>query len=322
MVRLKPPVSPESPAARIGRELAEGSVVLLDGATGTELERRGAAMHSEAWCATATLEAPETLRAVHEDYIRAGCRVITANTFSSNRIMLEPAGLGERSVDLTRRAVEIALEARDRLGASDMVAVAGSMSHQVPLRSGTDFRDPARLPSPALREVAFREMAETLFESGVDLILMEMMSDPALANPAIAAARETGLPLWIGFSCRRNPRGEPVSFAIPSLDAAAMLRSTQVDGADAIGIMHTNVGLISAAVDEFRTRWKGPIMAYPDTGHFEMPKWVFEDALSPADFADAALRWIDEGVRLVGACCGFGVAHIDALANALARSVR
>ena len=297
-------------------------MILLDGATGTELERRGAAMHSEVWCAMATLEAPETLRAVHEDYIRAGSRVITANTFSNNRIMLGPAGLGERSVELTRRAVEIALEARDRLGAGDTVAVAGSMSHQVPLHPGTDFRDPARLPSPGVREAAFREMAQTLAESGVDLILLEMMSDPALANPAIAAAQETGLPVWIGYSCRGNPRGEPVSFTIPDLDAAAMLRSTQVEGAGAIGIMHTNVRFISAVIEAFRRHWEGPIMAYPDTGHFEMPSWVWQDAISPVDFADAALRWIEEGARLLGGCCGFGVAHIDALANALARSAR
>ena len=322
MVRMKPPSASEAPAARINRELAEGAVILLDGATGTELERRGAAMHSAAWCAMVTLEAPETLRAVHEDYIRAGSRVITANTFSNNRILLGPAGLGERSVHLTRRAVEIALEARDRLGAGDTVAVAGSMSHQVPLHSGTDFRDPASLPSPELSEAAFREMARTLAESGVDLILLEMMSDPALANLAIAAARETGLPVWVGYSCRGNPRGEPVSFTIPGLDAAAMLRSTQVEGAGAIGIMHTNVEYISAVIQAFRTQWEGPIMAYPDTGHFEMPNWVFEDSILPADFSDAALRWVEAGVRIVGGCCGFGVAHIDALANALARSDR
>ena len=297
-------------------------MILLDGATGTELERRGAAMHSEVWCAMATIEAPETLRAVHEAYIRAGARVITANTFSNNRIMLGPAGLGERSVELTRRAVEIALEARDRLGAGDTVVVAGSMSHQAPLHPGTDFRDPARLPSPALREAAFRETARTLSESGVDLILLEMMSDPALANPAIAAARDTGLPVWIGYSCRGNPRGEPVSFTIPDLDADAMLRNTRVEGAGAIGIMHTNVGLISAVIEAFQAQWQGPIMAYPDTGHFEMPKWIFDDAISPADFCDAALRWIEEGARIVGGCCGFGVKHIDALANVLARSER
>ena len=82
----------DSPITTIQRELTEGSVIVLDGGTGTELERRGAAMHTGAWCAMATLTVPETLREIHEDYIRAGARVITANTFSANRLMLEPAG--------------------------------------------------------------------------------------------------------------------------------------------------------------------------------------------------------------------------------------
>lgn len=308
--------------ARIEREIAEGAVILIDGATGSELERRGAEMHSEAWAALATFEAPELLRSVHEDYIRAGSRVITANTFSNNRIMLGPAGLGERSVELTRRAVEVALEARNRLGAGDTVAVAGSMSHMIPFPAGTERRDPDQLPTPEVAEAAFREMAQTLAESGVDLILLEMMSDPALANPAIAAARETGLPIWVGFSCRGSPPDEPVSFAVPDLDPAEMLRSTCIAGAGVLGIMHTNVGFISGLLETIRTRWEGPVMAYPDSGgRFEMPKWI-TDPIPPAGFADAALRWVEEGAQIVGACCGFGVEHIDALANALARSER
>ena len=320
MVRLNSPAPPESPMAKIDRELARGEVILLDGATGSELVRRGAAEHGQAWVALTTCEVPETLRAVHEDYIRAGARVITANTFANNRILLEPAGLGERSVELTRQAVEIALEARDRLGAGDTVAVAGSMSHMAPFPPGTDRRDSSRLPPPEVARAAFREMARTLAESGADLILMEMMSDPALANPAIAAARETGLPVWVGCSCRRNPQGQPVSFAVEDLSPAAMLESIRVEGAAAVGIMHTPVEFIGPVIEVIRTQWEGPVMAYPDSGgRFEMPRWI-TDPIPPAEFADAALGWIDEGAQIVGACCGFGVEYIDALANALARS--
>ena len=80
--------------ARLRRELDSERVVIIDGGTGTELERRGAEMHEKAWCAMATLTAPDVLRDIHADYIRAGARVVTANTFSSNRNMLEPAGYG------------------------------------------------------------------------------------------------------------------------------------------------------------------------------------------------------------------------------------
>ena len=310
---------PETPIARIERELAEGAVIVLDGATGTELERRGATMHPGAWCAMATLTDTAILRDVHEDYIRAGSRIVTANTFSANRLMLDPAGLGDRFTEINRRAVETAFEARDRLGAHDTVAVAGSMSHQIPLPPGTDRWDPAKIPSAEVVEANFAEIATMLAECGVDFLLLEMMSDPALARPAIAAAETTGLPIWIGFSCRNNG-GKPISWTNPELDVGEMVRSIPIRGAKAAGIMHTNSSIISPAIEAMRSQWRVPIMAYPDTGHFEMPSWRWVDTISAADFADAGLQWIDEGAQLLGGCCGIGVEHIDALANVVART--
>ena len=145
------------------------------------------------------------------------------------------------------------------------------------------------------------------------------MTDPVLANPAISAANATGLPVWIGYSCRADKRGEPIAFHAEDQSVDEMLRSIPPGTAGAIGIMHTNVGLIGASIEAMRAEWPGPIMAYPDTGHFEMPSWVWVDAISPPDFAAAALGWIDEGAQLVGGCCGLGVEHIDALVGALAR---
>ena len=76
----------------IERKLAAGQIILLDGGTGTELERRGAAMDDAAWCALATASHPELLRSIHEDYVRLGCDIITANTFASARHMMERSG--------------------------------------------------------------------------------------------------------------------------------------------------------------------------------------------------------------------------------------
>ena len=107
----------QSPYAALKVQLDAGRMVLIDGGTGTELEHRGAEMVSGAWCAMATLTAPETLREVHRDYIRAGAGVITINTFSTNRNMLDPAGLGHHFEEANRRPAEVALEAReDALG--------------------------------------------------------------------------------------------------------------------------------------------------------------------------------------------------------------
>src|SRR5438477_11502362 len=109
------------------RRLAEGEVVLIDGGTGTELEARGVPMNGAVWCGVAVLNHRDGVRDVHEDYIRAGAEVIIANTFPSNRLALGPAGFGDQVVEINRRAVQAAREARDN-AAERPVLIAGSLS--------------------------------------------------------------------------------------------------------------------------------------------------------------------------------------------------
>src|SRR5512146_2033834 len=93
------------------KQLATGNALLLDGATGTELQRRGVDTSLPLWSARALLEAPEVLRAIHADYIAAGADILTTNTFRTHRRTLTRAGLGERTHELTQLAVKIAREA-------------------------------------------------------------------------------------------------------------------------------------------------------------------------------------------------------------------
>ena len=301
------------------RDLVGGAMILLDGATGTEIERRGAAMHDDAWCAMATLTHPEILRAVHEDYIRAGARIITANTFSCNRNMLEPAGLGHQFEVLNRRAVEIALEARDRAAVSGVV-VAGSMSHQVPMLHDSDQRDADSLPSALRAERNFNDMASVLATSGVDLILLEMMSDPDLMAPAIAAAKGTGLPVWIGFSVVDDGNAGVRSYSRADLSAAEVFAAVDFDGIGAAGVMHSNAQITGPALALLREVFNGPLMAYPDSGYFAMPHWHFVDIMPPAELVAFSRGWEPLGVQILGGCCGLGIDHIHALSGSQALS--
>jgi hypothetical protein len=97
--------------------LERGEVIIMDGATGTELQSRAVPMHYFAWSAAAIDTHPETIREVHEDFIRAGADVIIATTFSTARHVLEPAGLGDRVRALNERAVALTREARDNAAA-------------------------------------------------------------------------------------------------------------------------------------------------------------------------------------------------------------
>ena len=320
------------PMGRIESRLQSGRCIVIDGATGTELERRGAKMHDKVWCATATETSPEILADVHEDYIRAGAQVIITNTFSTNRNMLDPAGLGDRFESLNRSAVRIAKLARERAQAEEEVVVAGSMSHQVPVQKGTARRDAGRVPDPGIAAGRFREMAETLAEAGVDLLLLEMMSDPDFINPAIEAARSTGLPLWVGFSARPEEdvqggrkegdgnEGEPALFSYSRHDIPfeRVLDDISFDGVQAAGIMHTKTHVITPALACLGRYFSKTKMAYPDSGFFKMPNWQFVDVIPIDDFAQAGRRWASEGVQIIGGCCGLGIDHIQALATALA----
>lgn len=302
---------------QIEETLRAGRTLLLDGATGTELERRDAPMHDDAWCAMASVTAPELLREVHADYMRAGARVITANTFSTSRIMLEPAGLGDRFWELNREAVTAAREARDRAGLTDQVVVAGSMSHQIPFIPGTDQRDVRAVPNADTAEAHFREMAEVLAGSGVDLLLLEMMSDPVLVNPAVRAALSTGLPVWVGFSVTGNDAGEPVSYTRAELSFDAVLAQVPLDGVDAAGIMHTKAHVVGPALEVLKAHWTGPLLAYPDSGYFTMPHWNFTDVIPIEDLVRHGREWVQSGVQMVGGCCGLGVEHIMGLRDGL-----
>ena len=160
-------------------------------------------------------------------------------------------------------------------------------------------------------------MAELLAECGVDLLLLEMMSDPELANPLLEAALGTGLPVWVGFSVRAGDDGVLRSYGRPELPADRLFDEVPLEGVRAAGIMHSNVNLIEPALEQLRARFEGPLLAYPDSGYFRMPDWQFVDLIPPDEFARAGRGWADGGVRILGACCGLGLEHIEALAGAL-----
>ncbi len=301
-----PPAGP----AWLDERIAGGEVVLIDGATGTELEARGVPMHATAWSGTAVLDYGEVLREVHEDFIRAGAEVIITNTFAAARHVLEPAGHGDRVAVVNRKAVEIAQAARDR-AANGPVAIAGSMSNSFLRTAGSDWLRPETLAA------TFREQAEVLAEAGVDLIALEMMRSPELARPAIEAAVTTGLPVWVGASCRRSGDGGLVTFDEPARDFAAELSRLTGLGAGLIAVMHSEVADTGPGLDAVRAHWSGPLGAYPNSGHFVMPNWQFVDIISPDNLVAEAKRWVAQGVQVIGGCCGIGPDHIRRLKDEL-----
>jgi S-methylmethionine-dependent homocysteine/selenocysteine methylase len=291
------------------QRLDGGETVLLDGAMGTELERRGVPMDAVAWDAAALLTHPDTVREVHEDYIRAGADVITTNTFATARHVLEPGGMGERFRELNARAVALAKEAREN-AADGAVFIAGSIS------TFTARYDYSYEPRAEKARANYREQAEVLAESGADVIALEMMRDIEQTTYALEAAVTVGLPVWVGFSCKRTEGGTVLLWDGDHTLTEALEQLLPL-GAHLVSIMHTLTEDTPLALRGVIEHWPGPVGAYPHSGEFIMPNWQFVDMISPEDFAAEARRWSEMGASLIGGCCGIGPEHIRLLKERL-----
>ena len=310
----------------LSERLEECRPILLDGATGTELQRRGVPMDGAAWCGLAVASHPEIVRQVHLDYIQAGAEVIITNTFASGRHLLRAAGAEDMTESINRQVVLEAKQARveaaeAKAGAVDSgwelapedVWIAGSIS---PMAAGADG---SSRPSLRVMGAVFTEQAELLAASGVDLLLLEMMRDIDCSCVALDAASAMGLPVWVGFSCKRTQEGRLVMDPAigDEVGFEACVAAVMAHGGTLAAVMHSDVNVIGDGLSVIQTVWDGPAGAYPESGYFEMPNWHFVDIIQPQSFADEAQKWVEQGAKLVGGCCGIGVAHIRALSGRL-----
>jgi homocysteine S-methyltransferase len=286
------------------QRLADGEILILDGATGTELQRRGVPMHDEAWSAAALISHPQVVQAVHEDYIRVGADIIITNTFSTGRLLLQRADLAGRVRELNLKAVELAQAARAAAAGDRPIYIAGSIS----VWDYDSSADVAR--------AAFQEQADVLAEGGVDLIALEMMEDVQRAALAIQAAVATGLPVWVGYSVKRAPDGTIVLLHSQD-DFRRGLDELLPLGGAGIAIMHSLPQDVGPALAIVRERWQGPLGAYAHMGTFTMPNWHWVNMLTPEEYLAEAHAWAGHGVQVIGGCCGLGPEYISLLKQRL-----
>lgn len=297
--------------AWLDEKLRSGATVIIDGAMGTELEARGVPMHEKCWSAQALLAHGAVVRDAHIDYIHAGAEVIITNTFSTGRHMMEPAGFGDEVTAVNRRAVALAREAVETAGAEHPVAIAGSICEWVPAKESGWL-------APAHHRAALAEQADLLAEAGVDFIALEMCMRLDETLLALEAALATGLPVWAGLSCRRDPQsGALVTFDPPHYDFDELAREVARHKVGLVAVMHSPIADSAAGIDALRAHWDGPVGVYPESGHFIMPNWQFVDIIDPAGLVAEAQVWRDRGVQVFGGCCGLGPAHVRALRQAL-----
>ncbi len=311
------PMPLRRPDNRLDALLARPRPVLLDGAVGTELTRRGVDTTLPLWSARALFDDAglQTLARIHEDYARAGAEILVTNTFRTTPRTLGRAGRGDSWRDANRRAVECAragAAARDSGGPDRVCLVAGGIA---PLE---DCYSPGLVPPRSDCQAEHHRQVELLASLGVDLVFVETMNCLREAEAALLAARDSGLDVLLSL-CPRPPRhllsGETLEEAVPRL--------AEIGGPRLRGLL-----LNCAApepMQEIFPQFARLASALPHGlyAHLGEPDdrtgWRLPERHEPDRYASWMTKRIEEGARLVGGCCGTTPEHIAAIASALER---
>jgi S-methylmethionine-dependent homocysteine/selenocysteine methylase len=287
-------------------------IVLLDGGMGQELAHRGAARADRLWGAQVMIDSPELVTRLHEDYIRAGARVITLNTYSVTPERLADVGREHEFSRLQVLAFELAAAARARCGVVD-VKIAASLP---PLY---DSYHPQHAP-PFEQALATYRAIVAEQKGAVDLFICETMSSIHEAKAAATAASESDLPVWVALSvddeCSGTLRsGETIVDAREALRACApqalLLNCSLPEAVDAAW---SQMRALDCAIGAYAN---GFTSVMPMEYGTSVDALQARQDLDPQAYAAFALRWADSGGAIVGGCCEITPAHIACLADVL-----
>ena len=283
--------------------LAAGPI-LADGGMGTMLYRRGVSF--EHCFDELNISDPKIVQQIHQDYLAAGAGIIETNTFGGNRVRLAAHGLEGKVRDVNYHGAKLAREAREIAGADALVAGSvGPLGKSVeplgPISSGDAFS-------------AFTEQAAALLEGGVDLFIIETISDHAEMATAIEAIRVlTDLPIIAQMTFTEE--GTTLTGKSPEFVG----RFLESSDADVIGV-NCSVGPQGMLEVIYRISRvvRKPLSAMPNAG---MPRLVdgrFVYAATPEYFASLVGAFLAHRVRILGGCCGTTPDHIKAMSAVLA----
>ena len=270
--------------------------LILDGATGTELQKHGFGGGGcpEAW----TLEHPDVIREIQRAYVEAGSDIIYAPTFGANRIKLEAHGLSHAVEDFNLRLAALSREA-----AAGKALVAGDIAP-----TGHFLSPLGDVTFEKLAEV-YTEQAAALEKAGVDLFVIETMMTVAEARAAVLAVRSVSRkPIFVTFTC--DAKGRTLSGS----DVVAVLQIMQGMEIDAFGLnCSVGPGEMAAQLRRLHEHARVPLIAKPNAGIPEIRGGETVYDCPPGQFTAHLQEMAEAGVRVFGGCCGTTAEHIAAL---------
>jgi len=287
----------------LSKALKSNEILLLDGATGTELAKRGLMGKADA-----NIVNPDIVLEVQRQYVKCGCDAILSNTCTMNRIYIETHNVNVPVLEINKAGVEIARKAigHDKFVLGDLSST-GQLLEPYGTYKEAEFYD------------TYKEQAEILATAGADGFIIETIFDLREAVCALKACKENfSLPAIVTMTYQTEQRGGRTMMGDSAEQCAKTLTDT---GADAIG---ANCGSLSPhqtvqVIAELRKATSLPLVAKPNAGipRLEGEQTIFD--MPPELFIKGIQECIDAGATLVGGCCGTTPEHIQAVADMLKR---
>lgn len=283
------------------RELVKKGPVLLDGATGTNLQKAGmpVGVCPEQWI----LENSEVLIDLQKRYVEAGTDILFAPTFTASRIKLKEYGLEDHLEEMNRKLVALSKEAAKGTNA----LVAGDLT-----MTGEQLYPLGDLMFEDLVDV-YKEQAKIIADAGADLFVVETMMSLQECRAAVLAIREVcDLPVMVSLTYNEDGR---TLYGTDPVTAVVVMQSL---GADAVG-MNCSTGPEAmlepiAKMAEYATI---PLLAKPNAGMPELIDGQTVFNVEPEEFAEVGKKLVEEGAAIIGGCCGTTPEHIRALKEAV-----
>ena len=309
--------------------LTAGDVLLMDGGTGSELQRRGvnvlrgATDRLKAWSATANVDNADVVKQVHRDYLRVGADIIISNNFWTTPSAMDRIGLGDRWKNYARAAADNAVEAR-AAGNPDAYVAGGIAAPSLQARTHSDAPDVEQMGVDAFRD-EYLEHAQLLAGAGADVVLAEYIGYIDDSVAAVDACAESGAPVFLGV--RHIQSDGSMQYDERLEDLADALKGHPVD---AVLLMCSTPEAASAGLPILRDAYDGPVGVYPNIGYNPTgpianrpeltnqrpstgPDILQTTPYPPSRLAEFAGEWKEMGAQIIGGCCATGPEHIMAM---------
>ena len=283
------------------RELVKKGPVLLDGATGTNLQKAGmpVGVCPEQWI----LENSEVLIDLQKQYVEAGTDILFAPTFTASRIKLKEYGLEDHLEEMNRKLVALSKEAAKGTNA----LVAGDLT-----MTGEQLYPLGDLMFEDLVDV-YKEQAKIIADAGADLFVVETMMSLQECRAAVLAIREVcALPVMVSLTYNEDGR---TLYGTDPVTAVVVMQSL---GADAVGMnCSTGPEAMLEPIAKMAEYAAIPLLAKPNAGMPELIDGQTVFNVEPEEFAEVGKKLVEEGAAIIGGCCGTTPEHIRALKEAV-----